>query len=135
MVIDHVVYEISTGMLIQAQTGIAGDRGPLFASMPIPEQLLGQDMSPYYLVDGVFTLRPSKPSFELTSAVGQPLAFLNLSEGAAVEIIDRLNSRTSFAYDSSDPLVFSEAGEYRVSIEQLYPLWSVSNVAVEVTNA
>jgi hypothetical protein len=133
--IDHVVYEIATGMLIQAQQGQGRDRGPLFGSRAIPEELLGEDMSNYYLVDGLFTLRPSKPSFELTSTVDQPIVFSNLPYGAAVVVTDRLNSRTSFSYDPNDPLIFTEVGGYQIDIKQVYPMWSVLSAKVEVINA
>jgi hypothetical protein len=133
--IDTVVYEISTGMLIQAQQGQGRDRGPLFASFDIPEELLGEDMSKYYLLDEVLTLRPTKPSFELEAIVDQPLVFTNLQDGATVVITDRLNSRTSFVYDSNDPLVFTEIGDYYISIEQTYPSWSILNEKLEVSNA
>jgi len=109
--------------------------GPLFASLLIPEELLDEDMTYYHLVDGVFTLRPPEPSFELTAIVDQPFVFLNLSEGVMMEITDRLYSRTSFAYDSSDPLIFTETGAYCLNIRQEYPLWNIIDAIVEVRNA
>tara|TARA_R110000796_G_scaffold90614_2_gene194506 strand:+ start:962 stop:1378 length:417 start_codon:yes stop_codon:yes gene_type:complete len=88
----------------------------------------------FYVVEGELVERPPEPAIQKTGVVNSSITLTNVNVGSEITLTDAFAFESVFSFDPNDPIIFTDAGNYTLSVKQPFPHHNITQ-EIEITNA